>query len=571
MVISVKKSQTASRFLLLAIIIVVQLVALLYFGSQKQGMHFDEYYSYFTTNNSDGRAVNDRSWLMAEDIRKDFYVCEGEQFQYEKVVRLQSYDVHPPIFYLLLHTICSLTPEQYSMWQGIALNILYAIISSVFLYLILEEISQKKWLSFVMTLLVALNPGVISNVMFIRMYMLMTMWMLMAVWLHIKMKMEWKPWYLLANGLLAYVGFLTHYFYLVFLFFLEASYWLPVLWKAGRQACTSPKKTEVPGIFLKSGEVKRFLGYFCIMLSAGILAVISYPACLGHMFSGYRGKEARGNFFNLSDLKIRFDFFTELMNEHVFHGCLLFVIIVLFLLEVFVLWLERNRRNKAEALGTGNLVQCMLIPALGYYFVSMKASLIGEAAMMRYQLPVYGMLLACILFELYRTVAYIIRLLYLKVQKKDRLVKLDRATRVSTGVALLFITVFIGAIDVIGMYKGQVYFCYPEQAKMVDEAKELRDETVVYLYHRDEYKYLIWGDCAQLWQYDKVYFASSENKALIEETEIKEAEQLVVYISRMGEGELAEYVFLIQQTNPKLQNVQKLYEGTYATAYLFLP
>ena len=70
------------RKLLLGILLILQLAVLLYFGSQKQGMHFDEYYSYFTTNNSDGRAVNDRQWLNSQDMKKDFYVQDGEQKEF---------------------------------------------------------------------------------------------------------------------------------------------------------------------------------------------------------------------------------------------------------------------------------------------------------------------------------------------------------------------------------------------------------------------------------------------------------------------------------------------------------
>ena len=205
--------------LFISTLLLIQLVLLILVGCQKQGMHFDEYYSYFTTNNSDGRAVNDRQWLSGGDMKKDFFVQEGEQFHYGKVIELQSYDVHPPVFYLLLHTVCSLTPGIYSIWQGLALNILYALITTVFLYLILEKLIRNQRAAFFVSLVCITNPGVISNVMFIRMYMLLTMWMVLAIWLHLGMGEKWHWKFFVLNGALAYVGFLTHYYYLVFLFF----------------------------------------------------------------------------------------------------------------------------------------------------------------------------------------------------------------------------------------------------------------------------------------------------------------------------------------------------------------
>ncbi len=101
---------------------------MLYFGSLKKGMHFDECFSYFNTNNSVGRQAYDRDFVTREDILKDFYVKPGEEFNYSYVVKLQSYDVHPPVFYILLHTVCSFMPGIFSMWQGLGLNILYTVI-----------------------------------------------------------------------------------------------------------------------------------------------------------------------------------------------------------------------------------------------------------------------------------------------------------------------------------------------------------------------------------------------------------------------------------------------------------
>ena len=513
------------RAIFIGILLVLQLVMLVYFGYRKQGMHFDEYYSYFTTNNSNGRGVTDRQWLSNEEMTKDFYVRDGESFHYDWVITLQSFDVHPPVFYLLLHTVCSLMPGVYSMWQGLALNILYALLTTIVLYLILEKLTQSQWAAFFISLIGISNPGVISNVMFIRMYALLTLWMVIAVWLHVCMGEKWHWKFFLLNSVLAYVGFLTHYYYLIFLFFLEVAYWLPRLKR----------------------EWKRFLLYGVSILGAGILAVISYPACLGHIFAGYRGKQATGNLRNLTDLSARWQFFSGLMNQYLFHGAM-FPVMLLTLACLTALLIKRHKKM-------AGFVQCLLIPTIGYFCVSLKASLYGETAMLRYQVSIYILILACI-----GVVGYLF------IKEFVTGAETSRFSRYLYGILVLAMLV----VNILGLVQKRVYFLYPEQASMEEQAKEHAGDTVIYLYHKDEFKYLIWGDSQELWNFDKVYFVSTEDLTPLEDSEIREADRLLVYSSTMGEDKaFEEYADLIYRSNDNVKNYQKVYDGVYATAYFF--
>ena len=257
------------KLILIILLLFIETAVLIFFGFQKKGMHFDEFFSYFNTNNSYGREAYDRSWVSSENIKKDFYVLPGEQFNYSRVVELQSYDVHPPVYYLLLHTVCSFMVGTYSMWQGIGLNIFFSLILTVFLFLIINRFTGNDYVSALFVLMIILCPGVISNVMFIRMYSLMTLFMILQVYIHILME-EFKsykeiPLYLMIlSALITYLGFLTHYFYLVFLFFLEAAFIIPHL-KNFKE------------------EIRPLIKYCILIAFSGILGVISYPACLGQV------------------------------------------------------------------------------------------------------------------------------------------------------------------------------------------------------------------------------------------------------------------------------------------------
>lgn len=99
-------------YLILGMLLLVQLIAIFYFGSKKAGFHYDEYYSYYSSNVSIGLVPTDREWKPGSEIVDEFRVLPGQRFQYGTVTRMQTYDVHPPFYYLLLHTVCSLFPGR---------------------------------------------------------------------------------------------------------------------------------------------------------------------------------------------------------------------------------------------------------------------------------------------------------------------------------------------------------------------------------------------------------------------------------------------------------------------------
>ena len=137
-------------------------------------------------------------------------------------------------------------------------------------------------------------------------------------------------------------------------------------------------------------------------------------------------------------------------------------------------------------------------------------------------------------------------------------------------VSYTVLTIVLLFMNLVGLGQKGVYFCYPEQAAMTAFAREHAADTVIYLYHKDEYKYLIWADAEPLWNYEKVYFVSTQDMSALEDQEIQQADHLIVYSSIMGaENTMEEYADLIYRSNPKLKKCQEACQGVYATAYLF--
>lgn len=101
-------------YLILGMLLLVQLIAIFYF-EVKSRVHYDEYYSYYSMC----RSVWCRptgSGSRQRDCGR-IRVLPGQRFQYGTVTRMQTYDVHPPFYYLLLHTVCSLFPGRFTNGQ----------------------------------------------------------------------------------------------------------------------------------------------------------------------------------------------------------------------------------------------------------------------------------------------------------------------------------------------------------------------------------------------------------------------------------------------------------------------
>ena len=135
----------------LAIITAIGLIRITYvFAFEKTGFHSDEIWGYGTANSyyepfiyAEDEALdnsvltpykNFNEWLSGDVFGDYITVQEGEQFAYGSVYYNTIKDNHPPFFFLILHTICSLFPNSYSLWYGFIINIVCFIAMMIFAY-----------------------------------------------------------------------------------------------------------------------------------------------------------------------------------------------------------------------------------------------------------------------------------------------------------------------------------------------------------------------------------------------------------------------------------------------------
>ena len=529
----------------LIVIWILQMAVAFAFCAQKKGFHEDEYYTYYSTARTNGFYVEDGEWMDQETIRDEFVVLPDQRFQYGLVKQVQSWDVHPPVYYWVFHTVASFLPGVFSKWIGLSVNLLFHGVNILLLAWLCHMVSGgKKELTLVVSAFYWLTPAALSGVLFIRMYEMLTTWVLLCAILHVlawkrlereadpaKEKLSVKR-FLLPMLAVTYLGFLTHYYYVIFAFFMAAAFALCVL--------------------LRERRIRNVLWYAGSLAAAFLLSYLTYPACLGQMFRGQRGAQATENFFDLSNTWERFCYFYDIMNEYVFGRYLLVFWVLLAVLLFGMLLPVRKRagsgREFMAELGKrirdgvrGNIPVVLLgVSVLGYLAAVSKTGLMYEGTSLRYQLPVYGMVAMLLL-------------LALRALWKGHM-------------EYIFLLCLL-LINVNGLASGKVQFLYPEaeDVKAVAAREAAQGTEAVYLYREGD-EWCIWSSAEELMQFPGVYFLAADRETLPEDERIRTGERLIAYV---GEGADAEQELKrLLDGNPALSGSELVAQEKYCSVYL---
>ena len=104
-----KQKSSRIELILLIIIFVTQAFFLGYFGNLKMGYHEDEMATFTLANYPDGFISRTEelmnTWTAGSTWMDILTVSAEECFDYEMVYSNQESDVHPPIYYYVIHTV----------------------------------------------------------------------------------------------------------------------------------------------------------------------------------------------------------------------------------------------------------------------------------------------------------------------------------------------------------------------------------------------------------------------------------------------------------------------------------
>lgn len=240
-----KTKNNRAIYILLFIILLLQLVRIIYvFAVEKDGFHSDEIWSYGLANSyyqpylyKDEYSSNKNmeKWLDGQVLRDYITVQENERFSYDSVISNMKKDLHPPFYFLILHTICSFFPDKFSKWYGFSINIFCFVVTQMFLFLLSEKMLKSKWKALAVIVLYGFSAAGVSVYIFIRHYSMAVMFITIAMYYHAcliecKEENETKK-NILFCSISSALGMLTLYIDAILLFFLACIFCLFFLHK----------------------------------------------------------------------------------------------------------------------------------------------------------------------------------------------------------------------------------------------------------------------------------------------------------------------------------------------------
>ena len=252
----------------------------------KNGFYVDEIYSYGLAHSSTGAfldgyrdisvqqnpyALHDH-WLKGKIFHDYLTVQPYERFQYSHIIKNLKNDVHPPLYFILLHTIDSFIPDTFNKYPGLLLNGLILILLIIlFNKASFELLKDKKW-ALAATFLFAFLPITLETEVYIRMYLLEMAFFIGLIWQALKIINDKKFVFhqIITTYILATCCFLTHFYGLIYAFFLTLG-------------------TII--LLLLEKHYRLSLLYGIIMLSSVLTTAIIFPPFLNIILFSERGLE----------------------------------------------------------------------------------------------------------------------------------------------------------------------------------------------------------------------------------------------------------------------------------------
>ena len=294
--------------IILSVVIVILTITMLFYETQKEGFNEDEMFSYGSSNYKYDNlyqpygvadAMNtvifkyvlqgnwfanivfcltnthtydyllsteyntDPIWKTKEEAMEYLTIQLEDILDFAPVIWNQSRDVHPPLFYILVHIVSSFFLGQFSKYIVFIINIIFYILTCICIYKIFSLYKKEK-AGIVAILLYGLSIGAISTVMFQRMYMMMTFFVLLYTYISLKIcRVGMRKKEIIQYSIATILGFLTQYYFCIFALVIFI----------------------ILFIHLK-GKRKTWFGE---NIKLAILGVAMFPACIYHIFFSYRG------------------------------------------------------------------------------------------------------------------------------------------------------------------------------------------------------------------------------------------------------------------------------------------
>ena len=321
---------------MLLLITAVQIAVILHYTFERRNLYVDEIWTFNTANHyyfpflfQSAESYLNR-WLPASFWSHSLVADPNHTFSFGSVFYNMSQDSHPPFYFIIIHSVCSLFPGEFSRWFGIIPNLVFFILFQLLFYVTGLKLFGKKPAALGLCLLYGCCWGTVNNVMLIRMYMMVTLFALLSYYIHLTMigqaeeqRVSKKT--LFLTYFFSVFGFLTHYYFLIYAFYLFIG-------------------TVILLFFYQRTYIIKH--YFLTLIGALLSCLLINP-CIPAQFIGRVGEHGSKTWHNLihSDIMHRAAVMSGFVSQDLLgHNACLFILLLLLLFFVRVLSDVRNKR-----------------------------------------------------------------------------------------------------------------------------------------------------------------------------------------------------------------------------------
>ncbi len=275
--------------IIFAILLILNLCIILYHFSNKESFHSDEQWSYAHANSSIGAFLDKdidshlsvegeakKRWynqkISSERLVKYLTVSEEGRFNYSNIFENLSKGVHPPLYYMLLHTICSFYPGTFSLWYAGALNIIFFCLIYIMFFLLSQSVLKDDKLALCAVAFWGFSRVGIDTIIFLRLYIAQTLFAVCLIYETMKMLKEntisYKRLFLIF--LYSFLGIFSQYNSIFFSFFV----------------------TLVTSVVLLARKHYKLLFLYCVaMLLSLLMLFLVYPEAFDVLINSSRGSQ----------------------------------------------------------------------------------------------------------------------------------------------------------------------------------------------------------------------------------------------------------------------------------------
>ncbi len=275
--------------ILFIILLCLNLFVVLYHFSNKQGFHSDEQWSYAHANSSIGayldkeidsfyrvtKGVKQRLFnqFLNTDILNNYLTVQKDNiFSYYNIYNNLEVVEHPPLYFILLHTISSFDVENFSKWHAGILNFILFILIYVVLFKLANQLLKDEKLALCCVALWGFSEIGIDTVIFLRMYILQTLLCICLVYETLKIldKNSAESKDLMLVFIYSFLGIFNQYNSIFFSFFVTLVTFI---------------------ILLKRKNYSLLIKYCLVMLLSFLMLFVIFPQAYDVLFNSLRAKQ----------------------------------------------------------------------------------------------------------------------------------------------------------------------------------------------------------------------------------------------------------------------------------------